>query len=306
MFIAGFDSGVSVARMKEMQRAALTEFNTRGGDIEAAPARSIPDPEDGTVVSYTYRIDENGIPQQYTGIAGDAASVPTLHEKARSRAGAFEDGSSTAKAGGSGGLTTQSSSWDNILHDEADFCEDPYGCTTNNFDLLKLSEDGDSYQDAYAIDQFFVMEPGYQKYDSNWVNYVGTPMHDWRENDMGYEDLDEYDPVGTHDGSQTMNVSVGTGGVSLGWQYTQPAVTTIDNSSPSSNYAKWDEEFNTWDAQTNTNGMEPGSSCWIDQENDGSGYYDLMDLVAKGDFEDSGWMDRTYYLKHTWHIDVYY
>lgn len=309
---AGFEDGVTTRHIEEVRRAALAEYNARGGDLEAAPARSTPDPEDGTVVSYAYRIDENGVPQQYTGIAGDADSVGRLHGRAADRAVAFEgetaaESSSGTTADSSGDVSTQASSWEMILHDEADFCKDPYGCVTNNFNLNELQDDGDAYQDAYGIKHIFVMEPGIQKYDSNWVNDVGEPMHDWRQNSMGGEDLHEWDPLGSHDGSQTINVSVGTSGASLGWQYTQPAVTTNDTSSPSSNYAQWSEEFNTSNARQNTNGMKPGSSTWLDQQADGSGYHDLMDLISKGTFYDSGyWSSDTYYLKHTFHIDVYY
>lgn len=306
-----FRDGVSTHHMEEVREAALAEFNARGGDLEAAPARSTPDPEEGTVVSYAYQIDENGVPQQYTGIAGDAASVGQLHSRAADRAAVFEGSTAADRTDGatttsSGDVSTQSGSWDMILHDEADFCKEPYGCVTNNFNLNQLQSDGDYYQDAYAIKHIFAMEPGVQKYGSDWENNVGRPMHDWRQNNMGGEDLHEWDPLGTHDGKQTINVSVGTSGASLGWSYTQPAVTTTDNSSPSSNYAKWSEEFNTSGARQNTNGMKPGSSTWIDQQSSGSGYYDLMDLVADGEFYQGGWSSDTYYLKHTFHIDVYY
>lgn len=295
---AGFDDGISADRMDEVRRAALADYNARGGDLEAAPARSTPDVEDGTVVSYAYKIDADGVPHQYTGIAGDAASVSRLHRHARERESGFG-------AQSDDDVTIQSS-WNNILHDEADFCKDPYGCVTNNFDLFELTDDGDAYQDAYAMDHFFAMEPGKQKYSSNWVNDVGYPMHDWRQNSLGGENLDEWDPLGTHDGSQTISVTVGTGGADLGWSYTQPAVTTIDQSSSSDNYAKWSEEFNTTDSRENTNGMEPGSSTWVDEAASGSGYHDLLDLISEGQFYDTGWEDRYHTLKHTWHIDVYY
>lgn len=303
-----FGSGVSAKHIEDVRQNALAQFNARGGDLEAAPARSTPDPEDGTIVSYAYRIDENGVPQQYTGIAGDAESVGRLHGKADTRASAFERGPITTQSGGVGtqDVSTQAGSWDQILHDEADFCKDPYGCVTNNFNLQQLMSDGDSYQDAYAVKHIFAMEPGVQKYGSGWVNDVGRPMHDWRQNDMGGADLHSWDPLGTHDGSQTISVSVGTSGASLGWSYTQPAVTTIDESSPSSNYAKWAEEFNTTNARENTNGMKPGSSTWIDQEATGSGYYSLMDLISEGDFYEGGWTSDTHTLKHTFHVDVYY
>ena len=299
---ADFETGISASDIESVRRAARQEYNARGGDLEAAPARSTPEVEDGTIVSYLYRIDADGTPHQYTGIAGDAESVSTLHSNARQRADTLGGG----KTASSDDVSTQAASWDTILHDEADFCKDPYGCVTNNFDLHQLQDDGDYYQDAYSVHQFFVMEPGVQKYNSNWANEYGYPMHDWRQNDMGGEDLDTYDPLGTMDGSQTVSVSVGTGGASLGWQYTQPAVTTIDNSSPSSNYAKWSEEFNTTDAQENTNGMQPGSTAWIDEQSSGSGYYDLMNLISEGQFYDTGWGTGRHTLKHTFKIDVYY
>ncbi|MFC4551675.1 MULTISPECIES: hypothetical protein [Halorussus] len=301
---ADFDRGVSGKHRHEVRQTALREFNACGGDLDAPPARSTPDPEDGTVVSFAYRIDENGVPQQYAGIAGDADSVSTLHGRATARAGAFERGLGTGAR--TDGVRTQAGSWNRILHDEADFCKDPYGCVTNNFDLQQLASDGDAAQDAYAVKHIFAMEPGVQKYGSDWVNNVGRPMHDWRQNSMGGADLHEWDPLGTHDGKQTISVSVGTGGASLGWQYTLPAVTTVDESSPSSNYAKWSEEFNTDAARENTNGMKPGSSTWLDQQAAGSGYHDLMDLVADGEFYDGGWSSDTYSLKHTFHVDVYY
>ncbi|WP_132057693.1 hypothetical protein [Halorussus amylolyticus] len=298
-----FGNGVGTKHIEEVRKGALAEFNDRGGDLEAPPARSTPDPEDGTVVSYAYRIDENGVPHQYTGIAGDANSVGRLHDRVSSRAEAFERGDTA----GTDDVTAQAGSWDMILHDEADFCEEPYGCVTNNFDLNELEDDGDAAQDAYGIKHVFVMEPGVQKYDSDWENNVGYPMHDWRENSMGGADLHGWDPLGTNDGSQSISVSIGTSSASLGWQYTQPAVTTIDESSPSGNYAKWSEEFNMTDARQNTNGMKPGSSTWLDQQAAGSGYHDLMDLVAEGEFEKSNWYSSdTHSLKHTFHVDVYY
>ncbi|MFC7080842.1 hypothetical protein [Halorussus caseinilyticus] len=298
---ADFSNGISADRIREIRQSALAEYNARGGDLDVTPVVSDPDPEDGTVVSYAYKLDQNGVPHQYTGIAGDAGSAGRLHGKAADRARAFDRTSTVS----TDDVTTQSS-WDNILHDEADYCSDPYGCVTNNLDLKQLGSDGDSTQDAYAVKHFFVMEPGIQKYGSDWVNHVGEPKHDWSQNDMGNADLNEYDPLGTHDGSQSIKVSVGTSGADLGWSYTQPAVTTIDNSSPSGNYATWDEEFNSDDARQNTNGMKPGSSCWIDQEAAGSGQYDLMDLVSKGTFYQGGWTSDTYYLKHTFNVKVNY
>lgn len=299
---ADFSNGISADRIAEIRRSARAEYNARGGDLDVTPVVSDPIPEEGTVVAYSYKIDANGVPRQYTGVAGDAGSSARLHGKAAKRATAFD----RTSAATTDGVTAQSASWNDVLHDEADFCSDPYGCVTNNIDLKQLDSDGDATQDAYAVKHFFVMEPGVQKYGSDWVNEVGEPKHDWSKNDMGNADLNEYDPLGTHDVSQSINVTVGTSGVNLGWSYTQPTVTTIDESSPSGNYATWNEKFNTTNARQYTNGMKPGSSCWIDQEATESGQYDLMDLVSKGTFYSGGWTSDTYYLKHTFNVKVNY
>lgn len=297
---------VALEQMENARQAAVDDFNDRGGDLAAAPVRTKPaDDHDGSIVAYVYTIGEDGIPRQYTGIAEEEASVDELHQKASDRAKQFAQNDNSPQSE-TQEVTTQATSWEQIHHDEKDFCSDPHGCVTDNFILYKLTDDGDYSQDAYGIKHIFAMEPGWQKYDSNWVNWIGYPMHDWSKNSMGGEDLAEWDPLGTNDGSMTISVSVGTGGAGLGWSYTQPAVTTIDDSSPSSNFAKWSEEFNSYDARRNTNGMKPGSSAWLNQQANGSGYHSLMDLIAEGEFHDMGWGAGYYTLKWTWHIDVYY
>src|SRR6056297_2585666 len=155
---ADFSTGISADRIAEIRRSARAEYNARGGDLDVTPVVSDPDPEDGTVVAYSYKIDANGVPRQYTGIAGDAGSAARLHGKAAERATAFDRTSAEIASGGTtDGVTTQSASWNNVLHDEADFCSDPYGCVTNNLDLKQLDSDGDPTQDAYAVKHFFVM-----------------------------------------------------------------------------------------------------------------------------------------------------
>ncbi len=283
--------------VEEMHAARKRIHKARGVPLraETVPAGD----HDGDIVAYSYGIGADGVPWQYTGVAGDVESAKTARETAARRASRADGGTITPAATTSSDVTTQSSSWNRVLHDEKDYYKDPYGSVTDNFDLFKLSNDGDSTQDAYSIKHFFAMEPGVQKYGSGWENDAGRPSHDWSVGNIGGPDLAQWDPLGTHDGSQTINVSIGTSGASLGWSYTQPAVTTIDNSSPSGNYAKWNEGFNTSNARRNTNGMQPGSRAWVDQHN--SGKYHLMDLTSDGLFEDGD----TYYLRFTWNVYVY-
>src|SRR6056297_1804172 len=59
---ADFSNGISADRIREIRRSALAEYNARGGDLDVTPVVSDPDPEDGTVVSYAYKLDRNGVP----------------------------------------------------------------------------------------------------------------------------------------------------------------------------------------------------------------------------------------------------
>lgn len=50
---------------------------------------------------------------------------------------------------------------------------------------------------------------------------------------------------------------------------------------------------------------EAGESVWVDGQPSGSGYHDLLDLVSKGEFWDTGWNGKHETLKFTRQIDVY-
>lgn len=294
---------ISQEEIEAARTAAMEDYLDRGGERPDRLAGADPASHaGGEIVSYVYQIDANGVPRQYTGIAGDTASVGTLQRKAHAKADQF----ASTETVSTNEVSTQNHEWDLFFQDQADFCKDPYGCVTNNFEIHDLTNDGDSVQDAYACKQIFAMEPGEQKYGSGWENWRGRPKHDW-EGEHGGEDLAEWDPLGTHDGQQTISVNVGTGGAGMGWSYTQPAVETIDESSPSSNYAKWLMKYNTDSARSNTNGMKPGSSTWVDDQPYGSGKVDLMYLVAEGEFRNVGFWSTDYHtLKHTWTLWIEY
>ncbi len=292
---------------EQMRAVRQTVHEERGVPLQA---ETVPAADHaGNIVAFAYGIDEEGVPWQYTGVSDGKRDATPLRSKAERRARQFERGDFSRPASSSEATTedamtkdvTTQGTWDRIVHDEKDFCADPYGCTTDNFDVFQLTSDGDGTQDAYSVKHIFAMEPGVRKYDSDWENDVGRPLHDWSVGDIGGEDLDEWDPLGTHDGSQTIDVSIGTTGASLGWSYTQPAVTTVDKSSPSGNYAEWAENFNTSQARQNTNGMKPGSRAWVSQHS--SGKYHLLDVVSDGQFENT-W-GTTHSVKFTWHVYVY-
>jgi hypothetical protein len=297
---------ITLDRIDELRRASVEEHVDRGGDLEAAPAKAtpdIPDPE-AEIVAYAYMIDAAGHGHHYTGIAGDDASVDIVHDKARTKVSDLRTTTTSTQEVS----TSSTPSWgDAIDHGTDDFYKDPYGGVTNNWDLWKLKDDTDAYDDAFCIKHIFAMEPGYQAYDSEWENHYGRAKQKWTAGEHGGEELHDWDPMGTNDGSQTVGVSVSADGVANTWQYTQDAVTTYDESSTNDERAQWKLEFNTSDSRKYTQGFKPGSTAWVNEQYDGAGWVDLLDTVSFGDFIDYGWWgDDTYYLKHTWHVSVYY
>jgi hypothetical protein len=259
-------------------------------------------PEGAVITAYGFKLWTNGLTMQYVGMAGDPQSVSIIHEKAQLWNQKTEKYQRE-------GVWILGATWIMIGLGEGDYYSSPYGGVTNNWEIRWLSSDGSSTRDWFAVKQIFAMEPGYQRYDSSWKNYRGYPTHNWSVSTLSNPQLHDWDPLGTQSGSTTISVSVSGGSsgasASWGWSYTQPAVTTVDQSSTGSEKAKWEMKFNNGDVQKSTGGMKPGSSCGVDQPS--SGTYKLIDLKSKGKFRKSVWWWYDYVsLTHTWHLYVTY
>lgn len=253
----------------ETRKAAVDEYVDRGGELRQRRFVGVPENINGDVVAYVCKITPRGIPIQYGGIVGEKSSAEHIHERAEIRADTFAkndvDGLETTNASGTQDVTTESASWEWIDHGEWDFDDCPYGYVTNNWDLAWLNESQDSTQDAYAIDHYFELNPGTRSCsDSSWQNYRGWPKHDWADGSMGGEDMDEHDPQTDLSGSQTVGVSVGTGGAGLSWEYQMKDFTMKDKTSTPDNYGRWKQKIGPelGDKLVTT---EPGSSCWVNE-----------------------------------------
>jgi len=291
--IRNFTESISIEEIKEKREKIINNFVNAMGKPEHAIAIATPEvPEGARIVAYGFRIYPNGVTTQYVGMAGDEESVQIIHEHAQEwydkyviiRSGAY---------------------WSEISRGEADFYKSPYGGVTNNFECRYLYNDNSNTRNWYAIKHIFAMEPGCQRYGSGWKNYRGYPKHDWSASTLGNPQLHEWDLLGTHTGSQTIAVSItgGTEGASVTWSwgYTQPDVTTIDQSSTDTEIAKWEEHFNNGAVQSSTGGMKPGSCCAVNQHT--SGTYRLLDLTSEGKFKNWPYY---YILELTNQIDITY
>lgn len=285
---------VTADQIRATQQAAIDDFEDRGGDLSGF-STAVPGEFDGTVVDYVAFVDSDGNPRHYGGIVGEEAGVQRIHSRAEKRAREFAQQAGTT-------TTSTQSSWDLYDHGEWDFDDCPYGIVTNNWDLYKLSDDGDSYEDAWAMDHYQVMDPGIRTCsDSSWYGDKMYPDHRWDKNEVASMDLDEWDPNTDISGSTTVNVQLGTGGVMLGWSFDIPDVSLNDQSSPSDNYAGWELTLNKSSLEDELITMEPGSSVWTNQNPDGK----IIEIDGFCTFHEHTWCCTNYHhTKPTWLIYV--
>lgn len=288
------DDPVTADQIAEANQAAADDFADRHGEVVDF-ADAIPDDSEGAVVDYVSVVDSDGTPLRYGGIVGEQTDPRDIHQRAAARAREFtRDGSTDS-------VSIQGSSWDLYLHDEWDYKDCPYGVTTNNFDLFKLSEDGDPYEDAWTVDHWHQADPGVRTCDSDWTSDRLYPKHRWDRNEVGSMDLDEYDPTTNLSGSQTVNVDLSTGGVGIGWTFEIPDVEMTDEGVQSDNYAEWDVDLNDPDLHDEPISVEPGSSVWTNENPSGK----IMELEAHSQFDKHTWCCReTEWVGTRWNIYV--
>jgi hypothetical protein len=261
--VTDLSNPITLNDLGKMRENVINEYRQRTGTSIPIILADPEVPEDAAIVAYGFTIDAHGVPVQYVGIAGDEKSVSIIQNKAQEwyRINCIESRNAVLEQT----ETLDRSSWVEISRDTADYYLNPYGGVTNNFELRQLSNDGDNTKDWFAIKQIFAMEPGVQAYSSSWTNKKGTMLHDWSAGTFGNAQLYDWDPMGTITGTQSISVSItgGTGGASAswGWSYTQPDVTTYDQSSTGTEKAKWQMNFNSDASKRTTGGMKPGSTC---------------------------------------------
>lgn len=280
-------------QIAEANQAAVDDFADRNGEVVEF-ADALPGDFEGTVVDYVTVVDSNGEIRRYGGIVGEKAGEQRIHSRAQKRAREFAQEADTKT------VSTQTS-WDLYLHDEWDYDDCPYGVITNNIDLYELTDDGDSYEDAWTMDQYQVMDPGIRSCsDSSWRGHKMHPHHRWDNNEIGSIDLDEWDPNTDLSGSQEVDVSLSTGGASIGWKFTIPDVEFKDDSSPIDNYTDWKVKLNASDLEDELITIEPGSSAWSNENPDGK----LMEAHAECEFKKYTWCCTDYHT-HDVYWNVY-
>jgi hypothetical protein len=277
---------ISIDYLNEMRNSVIEKYQKAKGSQISIVYTEPEIPKDFEIVAYAFTINPQGITNQYVGLAGDEKSVAIIQKKAQDwrEKNIIKQNSLTIDQ-----TKSRSSDWVRVGRDTQDVFTDPFGGMTNNHEIRKLSNDGDSTKDWFAVQQIFAMEPGIRAFQSSYVNHVGKMSNDWSAGTFGNHQLFEWEPLGTISGSQGVAVSIsgGTGGASATWtwSYNQPDVTTTDLSSTGTEIAKWTMDFNSDASKTSTGGMKTGSVCSVNQHS--SGTYKILDLKAEGKFHDT-------------------
>lgn len=283
LVLGDFENPISIDQIE----GARAEVNREAESLlaKANPAKpklvpTLPEGHEGAIVAYAYLINQEGTPIQFVGTAGNKEAVSGVTNKANTWFETALDSTNTDE------YNARGADWGSPIGQGTDYYDNPpYGVVLNSYQLYYLNDDNNSTYDWFAVHQFHDIEPGCHAYGSSWENEESKPSHDWSWGDVEYS-LFSYSPTGTLNGSQTVGVSItgGTGGASasLGWSYTQPDITTYDDTSIPSKTAAWRSSF-SGSAREYACGMEPGSVCQTYQQS--SGTYDLVKVQSLGKFE---------------------
>ncbi|MDD3933237.1 MAG: hypothetical protein PHP55_05210 [Methanoculleus sp.] len=294
-----FADPIDQETLKNMRNDAIDTYATKHGEEPMGGADPVV-PDGSAIVAYGFVIDEKGVPHQYVGIAANNESVSAVHDKAEEWRKRYIETDLESPAMGI--MSLRSLEWGNpVYFNEGDYYYHPYGGVTNNFEMFKHPSDNNPSRDWFAIHQISAMEPGIQRWGTEYMNFEGNAIQDWSISTAGDPELHSWSPMSDTSGSQTIQVSLSPA-PALSWSYAQGDVTTYTHTSTDTEIAHWRSRFNSVGTKTTTQGIEPGSSCATDQHS--SGQYDIVYLNSTAQFMDIwgyGYGETIWYWWQLWY-----
>ncbi|MFA0823623.1 MAG: hypothetical protein ACC612_12155 [Methanomethylovorans sp.] len=273
----------------------VNEYKKQKGISEVPIIYSIPEiPAGGEIISYSFKINDDGTTSQYVGIVGDKESVSKVHERSDEWYSAevvnfkVKQTEDTTSNDIDAFVSSKSGTeWSQPCYFYNDYYLSPYGGVMNNYELYVLMNDGSNTLDWFAILQESGLEPGYRAYPiSPWKNDLWYAYQKWCNGGLGNEQLFKFKPSSSISGeySSGFSISGGSGGVSasISWTYSQPDVSTLCYSSTNTDIAYWKMTCNSNAAKTSTSLVNPGSTASGNQHTTGN--YKILDVKTTGIF----------------------
>lgn len=261
---------VALEHVQEARSRILTphikESTGEHGELKPIAAMATPSlGKEEALVGYNFAISKSGTPMEQFGIATEGSAQEVLDdldselprfkrgERAETSGGAEVSSSSTT----SGELSTQSldedfANWTTLNDSETIRNGCPTGKIKHDWMFKNRPSDGSADIDYYGIQaQVYAMpgaNPNVCSNNEQRLNEVGA-RHRWDNGWHGYNNyVDGIAPSGSASGemtSKTMTASINEDGgeVSVGFTYSQPAITTRDISDLP-NFAEWKVDVN--------------------------------------------------------------
>jgi len=236
-----FSNPISASELKGWRDQAIADFrklNTaKNKPIAGIGGGDLKFPKNAKIVAYYYKIDENGVPHEFVGLAENPESVSITQLMAKEWI--------ANETSGERGSALLSSDWEYVWSSGAFYTYYPYGGVGNNIEIERKPL---PTKDYFGVHQVFQQSPG-------WV-------------------LWSWSPTGTINGP-TASVSAGLTPPTFTWSFPIGFATLSDGATnPATKTAKW--TLDIWGPdRLKTQIFEPGSSIQVNRWSGRStlGYY---------------------------------
>lgn len=239
---------------------------------------STPEIPHGSIVGAALKVDPTGTVHQSITVATRPRDVERAHQEVTMTAQKMR-----SKSPVQNDISAESNSnWTTKNNSKITTYNDPLGDFVTDYKFYYHNT-----KPLYSYKERYEGTSGILAYDSNNIINGGSSKHSWSQNGATTE-LADYGPRGTYSGSQSFGITLNGGNTgvnaSLSYQYSQPAVSIVNQSIDRENYAKWKMNVSlTSPARKNTVTFDPGSMAKYESAQNGShllSVYDKLDVTG--------------------------
>ena len=249
-----FSNPISVTELNGWREQVIADFKKSNATSDKPTAGigggDLKFPKTAKIVAYYYKIDENGIPHEFIGLAENPESVTTTQLKAKEWIA-----NETSNGRDSALLSTD---WDYVWSAGTFYTFYPYGGIGNNVEIDRKSQ---ATKDYFGVHQVFQQSPGWVLWGNLKKSTTGWAWHDWSVC-SGSPLLWSWAPTGTTNGP-TVGVGASLAPPTFSWSFPLGWATLSDGATnPLQKTAKW--TLDIWGTdRIKTQIFEPGSSIQV-------------------------------------------